>query len=622
MLQAAPSILQGVGIPEGFASASDGSAYIQRRGESHRLWQKQSPGGPTGWVTLGDSLRLVNVRDAGAIGDAIRDDTVAFQRAVTSLGAAGGIVYVPKGRYLIDPNYKEHGSIRLGSNVHLIMEPTAELHATPNGLTHYAVVMADGAENVSVIGGLIIGERGQHRGSSGEWGMGVWLRSCAGAHISATHISECWGDGIFLDQARPGGECSDIDIRSVTCEHNRRQGISVVAAQRVRVSSSAFLDTAGTAPSAGVDCEPEPGGGRVRDVDISGCVFERNTYGVLITTTAERCRVSKSRLTGNTSGVMLAGDCRAPALEDLEIKCTDPSHVGVHLSFIAGARLADVRISGTFKYGIWAQASPNTGNGHHRIDRCEVHGDGVNGVGLYLTNGCDWTQISGCTIEGVQSAVYATASDHGVLLRNTIRGTKQHAVTVNGGKFWDLSRNQVQHAGGQGVALSSVQRAVVTANLITESALEGLELRKCADCEAIANVSMGNRAGMDVHVIDALRCDVRENTVSAPGIALADAPRIWRERERIRGDEDVVLRSTDPVVETFSAPLKSDRSVTLPDAGSVVGHRLRVVRTAGGPGALLVRGFELMSLRHCAIVDFDATATGWIMVRQTPLECT
>lgn len=43
----------------------------------------------------------LNVRDFGAKGDGITDDTAAFQKAMDSLGEAGGIVQVPAGNYLI-----------------------------------------------------------------------------------------------------------------------------------------------------------------------------------------------------------------------------------------------------------------------------------------------------------------------------------------------------------------------------------------------------------------------------------------------------------------------------------------------------------------------------------------
>ena len=48
----------------------------------------------------GTTLR--NVKDYGAFGDGIHDDTAAIQAAINSLPTTGGTVTVPPGTYLID----------------------------------------------------------------------------------------------------------------------------------------------------------------------------------------------------------------------------------------------------------------------------------------------------------------------------------------------------------------------------------------------------------------------------------------------------------------------------------------------------------------------------------------
>ena len=46
-----------------------------------------------------NDAQRVNVRDFGAVGDGVTDETEAFQKALDSLGAVGGVVYVPQGQY-------------------------------------------------------------------------------------------------------------------------------------------------------------------------------------------------------------------------------------------------------------------------------------------------------------------------------------------------------------------------------------------------------------------------------------------------------------------------------------------------------------------------------------------
>ncbi|NGP44763.1 hypothetical protein G4V62_07255 [Bacillaceae bacterium SIJ1] len=69
---------------------------------------------------------LYNVKDYGALGDGVTDDTASFQSALNQAAAAGGgTVYVPAGRYKIDAH------LTVGSNV--------ELRGTWDGPHHYGV---------------------------------------------------------------------------------------------------------------------------------------------------------------------------------------------------------------------------------------------------------------------------------------------------------------------------------------------------------------------------------------------------------------------------------------------------------------------------------------------------
>jgi hypothetical protein len=47
---------------------------------------------------------IVNVKDFGAVGDGVTDDALAFQSAITSLPASGGIITIPTGNYYLSVN--------------------------------------------------------------------------------------------------------------------------------------------------------------------------------------------------------------------------------------------------------------------------------------------------------------------------------------------------------------------------------------------------------------------------------------------------------------------------------------------------------------------------------------
>jgi hypothetical protein len=48
-----------------------------------------------------DDVSYVNAKDAGAKGDGLTDDAPALQRAVDSLGSAGGTIFIPAGTYML-----------------------------------------------------------------------------------------------------------------------------------------------------------------------------------------------------------------------------------------------------------------------------------------------------------------------------------------------------------------------------------------------------------------------------------------------------------------------------------------------------------------------------------------
>ena len=75
------------------------------------------------------SGQLVNVKDYGATGDGVTNDTAAFNKALASLAtAAGGRCLVPKGTYLISAVTNPAIASHVSSNVHLVGEGARSIH--------------------------------------------------------------------------------------------------------------------------------------------------------------------------------------------------------------------------------------------------------------------------------------------------------------------------------------------------------------------------------------------------------------------------------------------------------------------------------------------------------------
>jgi Pectate lyase superfamily protein len=227
-------------------------------------------------VSAPTSTLVVNVKDKGARGDGATDDTAAIQAAIDEAGGTGGTVLVPKGTYMIDAVAENRLSLK--SEMTLKLSKDATLKAIPNDSKKYSILLISGVSNVTVTGGTLEGDRKEHKGESGEWGFGIRIDKDA-SHIvvSGMIAKNMWGDGFYVEGA------SDVSFCSVTADANRRQGLSVIAADGLLVLNSTFKNTRGTRPSAGIDFEPDDPDQKVNNVQIEKSQFLDNAGpGVLI----------------------------------------------------------------------------------------------------------------------------------------------------------------------------------------------------------------------------------------------------------------------------------------------------------------------------------------------------
>lgn len=266
----------------------------------------------------------LNVRNYGAIGNGIKDDTDAFQRAIDALPQDGGTVFVPSGNYLINGDLKDVNKadvpgncIRLRSNMHLELASDAILKAKPTDAYATRIIYAYLVNDVEISGGKLIGERGEHMSNTGEYGHGIHIKGCNGVTIRNIHLSNFWGDGVCIGSVLVAGRqrirSNDVVIDSIISTNNRRQGLSIGPATNVQVWNSEFSNTNGTAPQCGIDIEPEKGQ-FTDNVLIQNCVMKNNhAYGILLWKRVSNVTIKHCEIVGNNSGVV----CEAPAITNL-----------------------------------------------------------------------------------------------------------------------------------------------------------------------------------------------------------------------------------------------------------------------------------------------------------------
>lgn len=220
-------------------------------------------GSPTGefWISVKEA-------PYNAAGDGRGDDTAAIQAALDT----GENVWIPDGTYPINAqsglNPRDNQKIRLS--------PNAFLKVISSEAGSYQVFKLQDKKGIFIEGGVILGDRYSHTGSSGEWGMGVSISGCRDITIKGVTIKDCWGDGVYISSSDINPCSRNIQITDCICEGNRRQGLSVVACRGALIMDCVFSGTTGTDPQCGLDLEANEGH-LVRDVLIIRCTSHGNS---------------------------------------------------------------------------------------------------------------------------------------------------------------------------------------------------------------------------------------------------------------------------------------------------------------------------------------------------------
>ena len=158
----------------------------------------------------------------------------------------------------------ESSNIKVPSN--LYWHNAATICQRNTDISRYSLVLLHKSDNVIIEGGEFVGDLRTHKGDNGEWGHGIKLAGASNVILKNLICREFWGDGIDLIEAdyissisAGVGPCEKIFLDNVKCLYNRRQGLSIEAANKVEVRNSEFAYTGKyrmTAPGCGIDIEP------------------------------------------------------------------------------------------------------------------------------------------------------------------------------------------------------------------------------------------------------------------------------------------------------------------------------------------------------------------------------
>jgi hypothetical protein len=199
----------------------------------------------------------VSVRDFGAVGDGVTDDTAAINLAL----AVGGSIDFPDGdTYLIstttsgsdDPvlTLISNTTINCGSGVSFVLDTTTS--------ERYKIFQIKDISNVIFKGNqcTITGDRTNPTGGVLNHGHGINIEGSSNVFIDDLLVQDCWGDGLYVG-AGAAGFSSNVYFNKVHSYNCRRQAFSLVSAKGFASHDCLYEKANGTAPSCGVDIEPD-----------------------------------------------------------------------------------------------------------------------------------------------------------------------------------------------------------------------------------------------------------------------------------------------------------------------------------------------------------------------------
>jgi hypothetical protein len=203
------------------------------------------------------------------------DSTQALQTAINS-GAAKVVVEKMPGPWIVN-------KIELASNQELFFEPGAVVLAKKGAFrgTGDALFNASGKSHIKLTGYQATLQMHRADYDSPEYKKGEWrhvlnFHGCSDVVVTGLTLTESGGDGIYLGAGRHGETNRNVVIRDVVCDRNYRQGISVITAENLLIENCVLKNTAGTAPAAGIDFEPNAPSERLVNCVMRKCRIEDN----------------------------------------------------------------------------------------------------------------------------------------------------------------------------------------------------------------------------------------------------------------------------------------------------------------------------------------------------------
>ena len=239
----------------------------------------------------------VSVKDFGAVGDGVTDDTAAIQAAISACNLSGATLHFPAGTWLDVTITALNISINVGRGA---------IFKTSNAGLVPALLLS-GCTNVSINGTIVgNGNKANNINAYGSSSLGyeystVGVYNCNNLHIEDIYVYDSWHDGFTISDS------SSISINNIYCKNSTERGIVFHKGFSYSSIGSVRVDT--TSENHGIRFGG--GSGNTCNNIIVGDIIANNTFsaGCLVERYSENISINTVNVSNAGQNGMKIEDC-------------------------------------------------------------------------------------------------------------------------------------------------------------------------------------------------------------------------------------------------------------------------------------------------------------------------
>lgn len=365
----------------------------------------------------------VNVKDNGAAGDGVTNDTAVIQ-AVIDAAAAGTVIYFPRGTYLVSG---------------LLMSGTS---ANRTGLTY----QGEGA-TLQLVSGLAVNV-GEITSGTGYRVRGLTFRGNKGTVTTpGTDLSYRYYNGLYIGPDT-GHTLSDVQVSGCTFCYCAYDGLMIGSGPVAALAIGPGVDHVTVTGCSIHHNEVGQSGGVQRHCTYSNNVYYNNDiYSILIDVSSSDVTVSGNTMQTDTA--ISAGGCG--------VFVYDATHVTISNNAMYQGKNGVIITTGASQITI-------TGNTIHS----------PTAVGVYLSN-CSMVTVTANTIKstGQYGVSVSTAATQVSIIGNIIKSAAFDGIFASAASTLMISGNTVTGCNGSGIYLNGCAWSTISSNTCLNNNVNG-----------------------------------------------------------------------------------------------------------------------------------------------------